>query len=102
MNKKLLIFDLDGTLIDSAPDLALSLNAMLTVLQREKFEDAVIDAFDGYHYEGEEEVIGLGNWVDLNTDGDYELSAKVNHEDAYELTLYVSSKDGKITVNNVL
>ena len=66
------------------------------------FEDAVIDAFDGYHYEGEDEVIGLGNWVDLNTDGEYELNAKVNHEDAYELTLYVSSKDGKITVNNVL
>jgi len=67
-----------------------------------KFEDAVIEAFDGYNYEGEEEVVGLENWVDLNDDGDFELTAKVNHEDAYELTLYVSSKDGKVTVNNVL
>jgi len=66
------------------------------------FDEAVIEAFDGYHYEGEDEVIGLDNWVDLNTDGEYELNVKVNHEDAYELTLYVSSKDGKITVNNVL
>ena len=67
-----------------------------------KFKDAVIEAFDGYHYEGEDEVVGLDSWVDLNINGDYELNAKVDHEDAYELTIYVTSKDGKITVNNVL
>jgi len=67
-----------------------------------KFKDAIIEAFDGYHYEGEDEVIGLDEWVDLNPNGDYELSAKVDHEDACELTLYITSKDGIITVNNVL
>ena len=36
-NKKLILFDLDGTLIDSAPDLALALNDMLTQLSRENF-----------------------------------------------------------------
>ena len=36
-NKKLLLFDLDGTLIDSGPDLALALNDMLTQLHRENF-----------------------------------------------------------------
>jgi len=37
MKKKLILFDLDGTLIDSAPDLALALNDMLTQLGRENF-----------------------------------------------------------------
>lgn len=35
--KKLIIFDLDGTLIDSAPDLALALNFMLSSLGRSTF-----------------------------------------------------------------
>jgi len=67
-----------------------------------KFEEAVIEAFDGYHYEGEDEVVGIDKWPDLNVNGDFEINAKVNHEDAYELTLFLTSKDGKITVNNVL
>ncbi len=35
INKKVLLFDLDGTLVDSVPDLALSINAMLKSLGRE-------------------------------------------------------------------
>ncbi len=34
-NKELILFDLDGTLVDSAPDLALAVNHMLTALNRE-------------------------------------------------------------------
>ena len=37
-SKKLLIFDLDGTLIDSAPDLANSLNFMLKELNKEEYQ----------------------------------------------------------------
>lgn len=37
INKKVIIFDLDGTLIDSSPDLALAINHMLTTLNRNTF-----------------------------------------------------------------
>lgn len=39
-NKKALLFDFDGTLIDSAPDLALTGNLMLRELGREPFSEA--------------------------------------------------------------
>ena len=45
--KELIIFDLDGTLIDSAPDLALAINFMLTSLDRETFSEATIDLWVG-------------------------------------------------------
>jgi phosphoglycolate phosphatase len=45
--KELIIFDLDGTLIDSAPDLALAINFMLTALGRENFSEATIDLWVG-------------------------------------------------------
>ena len=46
-NKKLIIFDLDGTLVDSVPDLALGVNIMLTTLGRKTFEEAVIRSWVG-------------------------------------------------------
>ncbi len=36
-DKKVILFDLDGTLVDSAPDLALAVNHMLESLKREPF-----------------------------------------------------------------
>jgi len=41
-NKEIILFDLDGTLIDSAPDLALAVNHMLETLNRETFSDDTI------------------------------------------------------------
>ena len=41
-NKELIIFDLDGTLIDSVPDLAVAVNHMLTTLDRETFDEESI------------------------------------------------------------
>lgn len=41
-NKKLIIFDLDGTLIDSVPDLALAINNMLKALNFNTFEEKTI------------------------------------------------------------
>ena len=46
-NKKVILFDLDGTLVDSAPDLALALNHMLTTLKRKPFHTETIRSWVG-------------------------------------------------------
>jgi phosphoglycolate phosphatase len=46
-NKKLLIFDLDGTLINSALDLALAVNYMLERLEQETFSEEIIHGWVG-------------------------------------------------------
>jgi len=46
-NKKLLLFDLDGTLIDSVPDLANSINFMLQQLNKNTFDENTIRAWVG-------------------------------------------------------
>ncbi len=46
-NKKLIIFDLDGTLINSALDLALSVNEMLDTLGRDTFDEKTIHGWVG-------------------------------------------------------
>jgi len=46
-NKKLIIFDLDGTLINSALDLAFAVNYMLETLERETFSEDIIHGWVG-------------------------------------------------------
>lgn len=46
-DKKAILFDLDGTLIDSAPDLALAVNYMLTCIGREQIEADIIRSWVG-------------------------------------------------------
>jgi len=47
-DKKVIIFDLDGTLIDSAPDLALAVNHMLTSVGHANFDEStIIDSWVG-------------------------------------------------------
>jgi len=46
-NKKLIIFDLDGTLIDSVPDLANAVNYMLSQVNQDTFEEDVIRQWVG-------------------------------------------------------
>ena len=46
-NKEVLIFDLDGTLIDSVPDLALSINQMLTSLNMNTYSTDTIRSWVG-------------------------------------------------------
>ena len=47
IDKELILFDLDGTLIDSAPDLALSVNYMLRSINHNEFSEEVIDSWVG-------------------------------------------------------
>ena len=46
-DKKAILFDLDGTLIDSGPDLALAINHMLTSIGRDEFSSDVIHSWVG-------------------------------------------------------
>jgi phosphoglycolate phosphatase len=46
-NKQVLLFDLDGTLIDSVPDLALSINEMLKALNMATYSTEVIRSWVG-------------------------------------------------------
>lgn len=46
-NKKVILFDLDGTLINSAPDLSLAVNHMLQALNRDTFSDEIIHGWVG-------------------------------------------------------
>ena len=68
----------------------------------EKFRDSVIEKFDGYDYEGEEELIGFETWGDISANGKYQLTIKINHEHAYEFTLHIKNQNNKITIFNVL
>lgn len=45
--KKVLLFDLDGTLVDSAPDIALAVNRMLKELNKNEFDEATIRQWVG-------------------------------------------------------
>jgi len=68
----------------------------------DKFKDMVTEQFDGYDYEGEEDLVGFDSWPDITNDGDYKLGIKVNHEHAYEFTIHIKVKNKKISVKNVL
>jgi hypothetical protein len=68
----------------------------------EEFKELVIEKFDGYDYEGEEELIGLDTWSNNPLDGEYTLQVNINHEHAYEFTLYINVLNNKATVTNVL
>ncbi len=46
-NKEVILFDLDGTLINSAPDLAVAVNYMLEQLDRSTFSEEIIDGWVG-------------------------------------------------------
>ena len=68
----------------------------------DEFQDKVIEKFDGYNYEGEEELIGFESWGDISKDGEYKLNIQIDHENAYEFTLYTTVINKEATITNVL
>jgi len=68
----------------------------------DEFQDTVIEKFERYSYEGEDEVVGFDSWGDITENGKYELEVGINHEYAYVFTLHITVKSGKVTVENVL
>ncbi|TEW54348.1 phosphoglycolate phosphatase [Psychromonas sp. RZ22] len=74
-NKEAILFDLDGTLIDSAPDLALAINHMLTTIGREKISENIIRSWVG---NGASILVqrALSAQIDIRADLDPELVEK--------------------------
>ncbi|WP_028870020.1 phosphoglycolate phosphatase [Psychromonas arctica] len=73
--KKAILFDLDGTLIDSAPDLALAINHMLTSIGREPISATIIRSWVG---NGASVLVqrGLSGQAQIADDLDPDLLAK--------------------------
>jgi len=74
-NKKLIIFDLDGTLVDSAPDLALSINLMLEYIGKNTFKEELIRSWVGN---------GAQTLVKRALSGSKEIQQDINEEIFYE------------------
>jgi len=74
-NKKLLIFDLDGTLIDSVPDLAEAINTMLKKLGKAPFST---DTIRGWVGNGAETLVkrALSGGSEINTQLESTLVSK--------------------------
>ena len=68
----------------------------------EEFSKEVEEQFDGYDYEDIEDVVGFDRWPDISNNGEYQLNVKVDHEDAYEFTIYIKTEGNKVSVVNVL
>lgn len=66
-----------------------------------ELKDEVINAFDGYHYEGEERV-KFGDGWDITKDGEYVLNVGIDHHHAYEFSVYITVRNSKATIKNVL
>lgn len=75
-NKAVILFDLDGTLINSAPDLALAVNHMLKTLDRDTFSEDVIDGWVG---NGAQTLVNRAlsgqSEVDVNLDASFAAEA---------------------------
>ncbi len=92
VDKKVIIFDLDGTLIDSAPDLILAVNYMLKTLNRATFSEEKIRSFIG---NGAEILVKRALSADISIDKtlkeDFCLDALEIFLDFYSQNLAVST-----------
>jgi len=94
IDKELMVFDLDGTLIDSAPDLALAVNYTLERLNRDTFADDVIRTWVG---NGAETLVkrALSGGVEIDPDIDRSLLEKA-------LTVFLDFYSRNLSTSTVL
>jgi len=92
-DKKVIIFDLDGTLINSAPDLALAVNHMLTSVHHANFDEATIDGWVG---NGAsilvQRALSGSRMIDENLDRDFVAKALDTFLKFYALNLCVRTR----------
>jgi len=92
-NKKLLLFDLDGTLIDSVPDLALAVNHTLKSLHRPTFDENIIRSWVGNGASTlVKRALSGGAEIDENIDETFFQNALSTFLDFYAKNLCVSTK----------
>lgn len=92
-NKKAILFDLDGTLINSAPDLAFAVNHMLKTLDRDIFSEEVIDGWVGN---------GAQTLVNRALSGQREIDANLDASFAAEaLDIFLNFYAGNLCVATV-
>lgn len=93
-NRNILLFDLDGTLVDSAPDLALAVNNTLLQLGREPFS---LERIRGWVGNGAKTLIerGLSGQLEVDPALDPELAANA-------LSLFLANYAEHICVDTVL
>ena len=93
-NKELIIFDLDGTLIDSVPDLALSVNHTLKSINRDVFPEDTIRTWVG---NGAATLVkrALSQSATINDDIDDKLFEKA-------LDIFLKFYSNNLTVSTIL
>ena len=94
INKELIIFDLDGTLIDSVPDLALSVNHTLKSINRDLFPEDTIRTWVG---NGAATLVkrALSQSATINDDIDDKLFEKA-------LDIFLKFYSNNLTVSTIL
>lgn len=93
-DKNVLLFDLDGTLVDSAPDLALALNRTLSDLNKEEFNQQTIRGWVG---NGAKVLVqrGLSGSSSINTQLDTALIEEA-------LTIFLAHYQQCLCVDSIL
>lgn len=65
-------------------------------------KDEVESAFGTYHYDGVDEIKFCEKWERIDGDGEYVLNVGIDHENAYEFSVYIKVTNNKASITNVL
>ncbi|QOG12458.1 hypothetical protein [Arcobacter sp. FWKO B] len=65
-------------------------------------KEEVENAFGTYHYDGIDEIKFCEKWECIDSDGEYVLNVGIDHENAYEFSVYIKVTNNKASITNVL